>query len=77
DYIAPIVINAAGAWGDEVGALLGAKRVGLEPRRRTAFVFAPPAGLDVTRWPMFISADESCYIKPDAGMLLGSPANAD
>lgn len=40
-------------------------------------MFAPPAGLDVTRWPMFISADESCYIKPDAGMLLGSPANAD
>lgn len=77
DYIAPIVINAAGAWGDEVGALLGAKQLGLEPRRRTAFVFAPPAGLDVTRWPMFISADESCYIKPDAGMLLGSPANAD
>lgn len=77
EYIAPIVINAAGAWGDEVGALLGARRIGLEPRRRTAFVFAPPAGLDVTRWPMFISADESCYIKPDAGMLLGSPANAD
>lgn len=77
EYIAPIVINAAGAWGDEIGALFGARQIGLEPRRRTAFVFAPPAGHDVTRWPMFITADESCYIKPDAGLLLGSPANAD
>lgn len=77
EYIAPIVINAAGAWGDEIGALFGASPIGLEPRRRTAFVFAPPAGHDVTRWPMFITADESCYIKPDAGLLLGSPANAD
>lgn len=77
EYIAPIVINAAGAWGDEIGALFGARPLGLEPRRRTAFVFAPPAGHDVTRWPMFITADESCYIKPDAGLLLGSPANAD
>ncbi|CAM5443401.1 FAD-dependent catabolic D-arginine dehydrogenase DauA [Mycolicibacterium aubagnense] len=77
EYIAPIVINAAGAWGDEIGALFGASPIGLEPRRRTAFVFAPPTGHDVTRWPMFITADESCYIKPDAGLLLGSPANAD
>lgn len=77
EYIAPIVINAAGAWGDEIGTLFGARPLGLEPRRRTAFVFAPPAGHDVTRWPMFITADESCYIKPDAGLLLGSPANAD
>ena len=77
DYIAPIVVNAAGAWGDAVGQLFGARPLGLEPRRRTAFVFAPPAGMDVARWPMFISADESCYVKPDAGVLLGSPANAD
>lgn len=77
EYVAPIVINAAGAWGDQIGTLFGARQIGLEPRRRTAFVFNPPAGLDVTRWPMFITADESCYIKPDAGLLLGSPANAD
>ena len=28
-------------------------------------------------WPMFIGVDESYYVKPDAGLLLGSPANAD
>lgn len=77
DYVAPLVVNAAGAWGDEIGRLFGASALGLEPRRRTAFVFSPPAGMDVSRWPMFMNADESCYVKPDAGVLLGSPANAD
>lgn len=77
DYVAPLVVNAAGAWGDEIGRLFGASALGLEPRRRTAFVFSPPSGMDVGNWPMFMSADESCYVKPDAGVLLGSPANAD
>jgi D-arginine dehydrogenase len=51
--------------------------LGLQPKRRSAFVFAPPAGLDSRGWPAFIAADESFYVKPDAGQLLGSPANAD
>ncbi len=33
--------------------------------------------MDVSRWPMFYGFDETWYVKPDAGMLLGSPANAD
>ena len=44
---------------------------------RTAFLFRPPEGLDVRRLPSLIAVDESFYVKPDAGMLLGSPANAD
>ena len=28
-------------------------------------------------WPAVVAIDESCYFKPDAGQLLGSPANAD
>ena len=28
-------------------------------------------------WPALIGVDESWYLKPDAGHLLGSPANAD
>jgi D-arginine dehydrogenase len=51
--------------------------IGLQPKRRSAFTFAPPAGLDVRSWPCVIGADESWYFKPDAGLLLGSPANAD
>jgi len=49
----------------------------VQPCRRSAFIFAPPEGVDTTRWPMTAGLDEGWYFKPDAGMLLGSPANAD
>jgi D-arginine dehydrogenase len=77
DFEAPVVINAAGAWCDVVARLAGAPPIGLVPKRRSAFTFAPPQGVDSARWPMFAGIDESWYVKPDAGMLLGSPANAD
>ncbi|UVJ44904.1 FAD-binding oxidoreductase [Pseudomonas sp. LS1212] len=76
-YSAPVLINAAGAWADTIGALAGAAPLGLQPKRRAAFIFAPPEGLDIHHWPMLVSLDESFYMKPDAGMFLGSPANAD
>lgn len=74
---APVVINAAGAWCDVIASLAGVPRIGLQPKRRSAFTFAPPAGVDPRHWPCLISADETWYVKQDAGMLLGSPANAD
>ena len=76
-WTAKVVINAAGAWADELGRLAGAQSIGLQPCRRSAFVFAPPEGVSVEKWPMTYSAGEDWYIKPDASMLLGSPANAD
>jgi D-arginine dehydrogenase len=76
-WSAPVVVNAAGAWCDVVAALAGVPAIGLQPKRRSAFTFAPPAGADVRHWPCLVSADESWYVKQDAGMLLGSPANAD
>ena len=76
-YQAGILLNAAGAWADQVGALAGAQHLRLEPRRRSAMIFSPPPTLNVTKWPMAIGVNEDWYFKPDAGMLLGSPANAD
>lgn len=77
DYQAPVVINAAGAWCDQLAQLAGARALGLEPRRRSAFTFAPPPGMQIADWPMVMGVDETWYFKPDAGMLLASPANAD
>jgi len=77
DWRAPVVINAAGAWCDAIATLAGVAPIGLQPKRRSAFTFAPPAGVDPRGWPCLIGADESWYVKQDAGMLLGSPANAD
>ncbi|MFP8779496.1 NAD(P)/FAD-dependent oxidoreductase [Hydrogenophaga sp. RWCD_12] len=73
----PVVINAAGAWAEVVGRLAGALSIGLVPKRRSAFVFQPPTGLACAGWPLVFGAAEDWYIKPDAGLLLGSPANAD
>jgi D-arginine dehydrogenase len=77
DARAPVVVDAAGAWVDEVAALAGVRAIGIEPRRRSAFTFAPPSGTDVRTWPCVAGVDEDFYFKPDAGVLLGSPANAD
>lgn len=71
------VVNAAGAWADAVGAQFGAAPIGLEPRRRSAFTFAAPEGVDISSWPTVGGIDETWYFKPDAGRLLASPANAD
>jgi D-arginine dehydrogenase len=71
------VVDAAGAWVDEVAVLFGAAPIGLVPHRRSAFTFKAPEGTDVSGWPAVVGVDESYYFKPDAGQLLGSPANAD
>ncbi|MDR7380075.1 D-arginine dehydrogenase [Rhodoferax ferrireducens] len=71
------VVNAAGAWADALAALFGAQPIGLVPHRRSAFTFPVPVGLDASAWPAVVGVDESYYFKPDAGQLLGSPANAD
>ena len=74
---APLLINAAGAWADAVGQLAGARPIGLVPKRHSAFIFAPPEGVASVAWPLTAGVEEDWYFKPDAGMLLGSPANAD
>ncbi|MBY4896449.1 FAD-binding oxidoreductase [Cupriavidus sp. AU9028] len=75
--LARAIVNAAGAWADVLAALADVPPVGLQPCRRSAFTFPAPAGVDISAWPAVVGIDESFYFKPDAGQLLGSPANAD
>jgi D-arginine dehydrogenase len=74
-FDARVVINAAGAWADEVAAMAGARPVGLIPKRRTAFTIDPPEGAAIAPWPMVIDVYETLYFKPEAGRLLTSPAD--
>lgn len=71
------LVNAAGAWADTVAQRAGVALLGLQPKRRSAFTFKAPEGIDARAWPTVAAIDDSWYIKPDAGQLLGSPANAD
>jgi D-arginine dehydrogenase len=73
--IATGVINAAGAWCDELAALAGAKPIGLVPKRRTAFTFDAPEGVDIGALPIVVDIDETFYFKPEVGQFLGSPAD--
>lgn len=74
-YSADIVVNAAGAWVDVVAGLAGLSGLGFQPKRRTAFLFDPPAGTDVASWPLVVDLHEQFYFKPDAGRLIGSLAD--
>ncbi len=74
---APVVINAAGAWAGAVGAMAGGIRTGLQPLRRSAAILPAPTGYDLRHWPLFASAAETWYAKPEAGKLMVSPADED
>lgn len=68
-----VIVDAAGAWGDEVAARCGIDRVGLQPLRRTAFMVAGSASS--RGWPAVIEADHAWYFKPDGDQILCSLAD--
>jgi len=72
---AGLVVNASGAWADQTAELAGGTALGLQPLRRSALTFQPPATVDVSAMPMVVDAAEEFYVKPEAGKLLASPAN--
>ncbi len=73
---ADIIINAAGAWADDIAEKAGLAPLGLVPKRRTALVFQAPDTYDTSAWPMVNDIDETFYFKPDAGRILASPEEA-
>jgi D-arginine dehydrogenase len=71
---ASIVVDAAGAWADQVARAAGVPPAGLEPMRRTA-VRVSAAPWTVAQWPFVVDVAEQWYFRPDAGALLLSPAD--
>ncbi|MDJ0926746.1 MAG: FAD-dependent oxidoreductase [Gammaproteobacteria bacterium] len=70
-----VIVNAAGAWADEVADLAGAERIGFTPLRRTACIIETEPAVACGNWPAVTDLDESFYFMPDAGRLLLSPAD--
>jgi D-arginine dehydrogenase len=73
-YRAAVLVNAAGAWADQIGRLAGAQTIGLVPKRRSACIIEP-GNRDVAGSPMVGDVDQEFYFKPEAGKLLLSPAD--
>ncbi|MCB2054030.1 MAG: FAD-binding oxidoreductase [Geminicoccaceae bacterium] len=72
---APVLVNAAGAWADMFASSAGVRPVGLQPKRRTAFIVDGPPDVDVMHWPVVSDIDEQFYFRPDGGRLFCSPAD--
>ncbi|HYX75509.1 MAG TPA: FAD-dependent oxidoreductase [Steroidobacteraceae bacterium] len=74
---APVLVNAAGAWADELAIGCGAQPLGLRPLRRTAALIEAPTEITFAGWPAVFDIDEQFYFKPDASRLLISPADEE
>ncbi len=73
DFSAPLVVNAAGAWADDVARLAGVPPAGLVAYRRTAALARVPDDRDVTGWPMVTDVADTCTIEPDPATVGGGP----
>lgn len=70
---AAILVNAAGAWADEVAAAAGLPGIGLRPLRRSVLLVDP--GMDVRAVPYIGTVNEEIFIKPDSGRVMVSPCD--
>lgn len=75
-FRASVVVNAAGAWADELALMAGASPCGVGGRRRTVVLtdIDNPAAVAGDA-PMVVDIDERFYFKPESGGLLISPAD--
>jgi D-arginine dehydrogenase len=74
-FQAGVMVNAAGAWGDELAVISGVEKLGLQPYRRTVAIVAVDRPLP-ENCPMVAAADESFYFRRDDGDVLISPSEA-
>ncbi len=77
EFEAKVLVNAAGAWVDDVATLAGVAPLGFQPYRRSMARVPAPGGHNVSDWPMTHGVADSWYAKPDAGAWLISPSEED
>ena len=72
-FSAPILVNAAGSWADQVALLAGVQPLGLQPKRRTIITFEAPPGTDLDGLPFAKTVGDELYFAPESGRLFASP----
>jgi len=74
-YHARVIINAAGAWADEIATMANVPLIGLQPKRRTAILIDPPDGVNLSAIPAMDFHGVTNYIKPETSQLMVSPGD--
>lgn len=79
-FEAPIIINAAGAWVDEIAHLAGLSPINIQPLRRTVIMVSlpekdMPQTPPIDDWPLVMDYAEGYYFKPDSGKILMTPGD--
>jgi D-arginine dehydrogenase len=74
-FRAPVIVNAAGAWADQVGQLVGLARIGLQPCLRTVILVEAPPEYCRPGQPVGEVIETWHYFKPEAGRILASPGD--
>ncbi len=72
---APILVNAAGAWADQVARMAGGSALAVEPARRHVFVtaeFKPAVDL-----PIVWDVTNDIYVRPDGAAVMTSPCDEE
>ncbi len=69
---AGVLVNAAGAWADQVASMAGVQPLGITPYRRT-IVQLRTAPEPVAQLPLVLDLGERFYFKSEAGKLWLSP----
>ncbi len=73
DVRARTIVNAAGAWADDLARLCGITPVGLTPFRRTVAIVS--CDMVDRSWPLVGDVAEGFYFRPEGNGLLLSPAD--
>ena len=77
EYSGKVLINASGAWVDEIAILAGITPINFTPYRRSVARVPVPGAEDPSPWPLLLGVNEAWYAKPDAGALIVSPAEEE
>jgi D-arginine dehydrogenase len=72
-FLAPILVNAAGSWADEIARTAKVRPLGLQPLRRTIITFDAPPGTSLEQLPFAKTVGDQLYFAPESGRLFASP----
>lgn len=75
-YEVNTVINATGAWVQEVGKAAGAFDIKFSPLRRHLYTTEAMENVD-SKWPFVWDIDNSYYFRPESGGLLLGPCDEE